>query len=275
MYAVSLCCHRPKIDHPAQYILTHQSLTPRLSTLQRALRATSTATMSQSPTIRHLPTEILHIIARHLDAFSLIWLQRSCRLFREILLSPTHLELVEAETTEFGIQNDLYACADCLRLRPRAKFADNMVKRKKAKLVGSNRWDRWCVDCGINPRPGTNRYAAGNLIVILGEPFVICIRCRKFRVGAVEDGKPLFVCQVCRRLTKAIEERKEADRARQERARLRAEQAERRARRREMWGSASDSDEVFPPSPTSSEEYMDMIQAEAATYMNSPGAGSD
>jgi hypothetical protein len=230
--------------------------------------------MSQPTTIRDLPTEILHIIAYHLDAFSLIWLQRSCRLFRELIPSPTHLELIEAEVTEFGTQNDLYTCRDCLRLRPRAKFADNMVKRKKAKWM-ENRWDRWCVDCGINPRPGTNRYTAGNLIVILGEPYVICLVCREFRAAASENGKPLTVCQVCRRLARAIEERKEADRARQERARVRAEQAERRARRSEAWGSASDSDDVFPPSPTSSEEYMDMVQAEAATYMNSPGAASD
>lgn len=41
-----------------------------------------------------------------------------------------------------------------------------------------------------------------------------------------------------------------------------------------MWDSASDNDEVFSPSPPSSEE-MDIIQAEAATYMNSPGAGYD
>jgi hypothetical protein len=32
-----------------------------------------------------------------------------------------------------------------------------MVKRKKARW-GYNAAERWCVDCGINPRPGTNRY---------------------------------------------------------------------------------------------------------------------
>lgn len=148
-----------------------------------------------------------------------------------------------------------------------------MVKRKKAKW-GCNATERWCVDCGISPQPGTNRYTAGNIITILGEPYVICLECRKFRKGASENGKQLFVCQVCRRFARAFEERAEADRARRERARLRAEQAERRARRREVWGSASESDEI-PPSPTSSEEYMEMIQAEAAMYMNSPGPGSD
>ncbi|KAJ5614582.1 hypothetical protein N7528_008236 [Penicillium herquei] len=229
--------------------------------------------MSQCSTICDLPTEILLIVAHHLDAFSLIWLQRSCQLFRGIIPSPTHLDIIEAETTQFGTENDLYACQDCLRLRPRTKFADNMVKRKKAK-GGHNAKERWCVDCGINPRPGTNRYTAGNIITVLGEPYVICLRCRKFREGASDTGKPLFVCYFCWRSTRLIEEHAEAERARQERARLRAEQAKRRARRREMWDSASDSDEI-PPSPTPSEEYMDMIQAEADMYMNSPGPGSD
>lgn len=246
----------------------------RLSALERDIHTISTAIMSQASTICDLPTEILLIIAHHLDAFSLIWLQRSCQLFRGTIPSPTHLELIDAEITPFGSQNDLYACRDCLRLRPRAKFADNMVKRKKAKLR-DNATERWCVDCGLNPRPGTNRYTAGNIITILEKPYVICLECRNFREAASENGKPLAVCQGCRRFTRAIEERAEADRARRERARLRAEQAERRARRREAWGSASDSDDIIPPSPTFSEEYMDIVQAEADMYMNSPGAGSD
>ncbi|CAI7568657.1 unnamed protein product [Penicillium pancosmium] len=211
--------------------------------------------MSRTITIFNLPNEILRMIADNLDVFIRIWLQ-------------------QAEITPFANRNDLYACQDCIKLRPRAKFADNMVKKKKSKW-GPKATERWCVDCGLNPRPGTNRYAPNNIIVILGKPFVICLQCRKFGAGVSENGRLLTVCQGCRRFTRAIEERVEAERARRERARLRAEQAERRARRREVWGSASDSDEMFPPSPTSSEEYMDMIQAEADTYMNSPGAGSD
>jgi hypothetical protein len=235
--------------------------------------------MSQTRTKCDLPNEIVGIITDRLDVFSLIWLQRSCRHLREIVPSPTHLELIEAETTLFANRNDLYACQDCIRLRPRAKFADNMVKRKKNKW-GPKAKERWCVDCGINPQPGTNRYTPGNNIVVEGEPFVICLQCRKFGAGVLENGTLLPVCQTCRRITRAIEkrveERVEAERAQRERARLRAKQAERRARRRELWGSSgSESDEGIPPSPTPSEEYMDMIQAEADMYMNSPGPGSD
>lgn len=226
--------------------------------------------MSRTTTIRDLPTEILYMITYHLDAFSLIWLQRSCRAFRTSIPRPTHAKLIEAETAEFGLHNNLYACRDCLRLRPRAKFGDKMIKREKAKW-GFDVRDRWCVDCGINPRPGTNRYTTGNHIGIQGKHYVIYLRCRTFRAGALENGKPLSVCQICRSYTKIIEERKEAKRARQERDRLRAKQAKQRARRRAIDSSDSDSDKIIPPSPIFSEEQIDVVQLEA----NSPGAGSD
>lgn len=227
--------------------------------------------MSQPRTLCDLPTEILHTIARYLDAFSLVWLQRSCRDFRKLIPAPTHQELMEAETTEFGILNGFYACQDCLRLRPRAKFADNMTKRKYAKREPRAN-NRYCVDCGINPRPHTNRYTAGNHIKILDKSYIICLRCREFGALAPKDWNLSGLCESCGR---KFRERIEAERERQRRARLRAEQAARRARRRELYYSASDSDEVVPPSPTWSDEQMDMVQCEADTYMNSPGPGSD
>ncbi|PGG95186.1 hypothetical protein GX51_08308 [Blastomyces parvus] len=203
--------------------------------------------MSRSIAILDLPTEILHLIGQDLDTFSLIRLRSSCRGLRESMPSPTHRQLLEAECTEFGTQNDLYACKDCLRLRPRAKFGDKMVvkKRRKGEYTAA---DRFCVDCGINPRPGTTRYNRGDQIMIQKKPHGTCLRCRKFKPGALEDGQ----CHDC------LPSRKPSgqilfDRGRQERARLRAEKAERRARRREIWGSSGDeTDEI--PSPTSSEQ---------------------
>lgn len=199
----------------SQISQTHPYL--RLSILKGGLRATSTATMLQHPTIRGLPTEILLIIAHHLDIFSLIRLRCSCCLFREIIPSPTHLELIPAETTEFATENDLYACRDCLRLRPRAKFADNMVKKKRAKW-GCNCSDRFCVDCGISPRPGTQRYNPGNFVVVQGKTYVICLRCRKLGASAL-DGNYLPVCQDCRPFTRTINQHNETERVRGDRVR--------------------------------------------------------
>ncbi|KAJ5991802.1 hypothetical protein N7451_007526 [Penicillium sp. IBT 35674x] len=228
--------------------------------------------MSLPLNILDLPNEILHLIAQHLDAFSIVWLQRSCRGFRELIPPPTHPELIRAETTAFGFHKDLYACGHCRRLRPRTEFADNMVKSKKAKFE-PKAGDRWCVECGIKTGPGINRYAPGHHVVILKKLYVICKDCRTFGEGASEDGKNLSVCKVCRRRNIRI---MEEYRERQALARRRAEQVARRARRRALWGdSASDSDDMMPPSPTWSEEQMDIVQAEASRYMNSPGPGSD
>ncbi|KLJ11827.1 hypothetical protein EMPG_13029 [Blastomyces silverae] len=186
--------------------------------------------MSQSINIRDLPAEILHIIAQDLDVSSLIRLRSSCRDLRESIPSPTHRELLKVERTKFGTQNDLYACRDCLRLRPRAKFADKMVEKRKGK-GGSYRGNRWCLDCGINPRPGTNRYNPGNLIMIQGEPYAICLKCRTFRHGALIDGR----CNVCQPFT-TVGLPDLFDKTKRRRDRLRVEQAELRAERPEPWG---------------------------------------
>lgn len=115
------------------------------------IRLHTTGRVIMAPTsLCVLPTEILLMIAGHLDLFSRILLRCSSRLFRGTIPPPTHMELVEAETSQFGIQNALYACQDCLRLRPGAEFADNMLNKSKAKS-GCNVRLRWCVDCGLKP----------------------------------------------------------------------------------------------------------------------------
>lgn len=231
--------------------------------------------MAGSTTLLDLPTEIHQLIAQCLDFPSLIRLKTICRHFHT-LISPLSVDqMLEVEVSAFGWQKDLYTCRDCLRLRPRAKFADNMIRKKKAKLAVDAE-KRFCVDCGINPRQGTTRYTLGSHIVIQGEQYVICRSCGVFREAAVERGRNMSECQRCWSFSRANEQRAEEIRARQERARLRAEQATRRARRRELWGSDyEDSEDDMAPSPTWSEIQMEMIQSEADTYMNSPKPGSD
>jgi hypothetical protein len=149
----------------------------------------------------------------------------------------SHIELVEAETTTFGMENDLYACRDCLRLRPSAKFGDKMMKRRKRKH-GEDAHKRFCVDCGIKPREGTTRYCAGSQIAIQGEHYVICGRCGQFGRGAVnEHGKRISECERCWLFSEAIRQRNDEHHARQEKARLRAEQEIKKAQAREVWGS--------------------------------------
>lgn len=100
--------------------------------------------MSRTNTILDLPTEILLMIAYYLDAPSSIWLRNSCQILRRSIQPPTHAKLIEWETAGFGLQNDLYACRECLKLRPKAEFGDKMTKKEKEKW-GFDMMNRWCV----------------------------------------------------------------------------------------------------------------------------------
>ncbi|KAL2783322.1 hypothetical protein BJX66DRAFT_318743 [Aspergillus keveii] len=231
-------------------------------------------------TLLDLPNEIHQLIAQCLDFPSLIQLKRVCRHFHALIPQLSVSQMLEVEVSDFGWEKGLYTCRDCLRLRPRARFADNMIRRKKAKF-GVDAGKRFCVDCGINPRQGTTRYTRGSHVVIQGEPYVICRSCGIFREAAIEKGRSMSECQRCWSYLRAMEQRAEENRAREVRARLRAEQraerASRRARRRELWGSSGseDSEDGVPPSPTWSEIQMEIIQSEADSYMNSPKPGSE
>ncbi|KAA8641666.1 F-box domain protein [Aspergillus tanneri] len=198
-----------------------------------------------------------------------------CRHFHALFPPLSLDQMLEVEASPFGEQKDLYTCRDCLRLRPRSKFADNRVKKKRARFaVDAGR--RFCVDCGVNARQGTTRYTRGSHIIIQGEQYVICRSCGAFREAAVEGGRNMSECRHCRLFSREIEQRAKEYRARQDRARLRAEQAMRRARSCELWGSEyEDSEDGISSSPTWSEIQMDMIQSEADTYMNSPKPGSE
>lgn len=224
-----------------------------------------------------LPTEVQEHIIQYLNFPEIICLMITCTWFNNLIRPLTHRELLEAENTLYATEKKkLYACRDCLRLRPASKFGDKMLVRKKRRgEPGAN--NRFCVECGINPSKGTTRYTVGSQIIVQGVLYVICGSCRSFKKGAKDDdGNNTAECESCWRFRRAIKQRNDEHRARQERARKRAEQTARRAVRREMYGSEhEDSDEDIPPSPTWSDDYFEMIQAEADQYMNSPKSGSE
>ncbi len=60
----------------------------------------------------------------------------TCNYFHAIIKPLKHIQLLAAETTEFAIEKDVYACCYCLRLRLGFRFADKMLKKKR---------NRYCV----------------------------------------------------------------------------------------------------------------------------------
>ncbi|PYH91610.1 hypothetical protein BO71DRAFT_451999 [Aspergillus ellipticus CBS 707.79] len=152
----------------------------------------------QSTTLLTLPPELHLQITTHIPLLpDLYHLKQTCTYFAALLPTPTHEELLAAESTSFAITHDLYACRYCLRLRPAQKFADRMLVHGRGRY-GEYRGKRFCVECGVLPRGAETRsggleearYGPGDLVRIQGVAHVYCRRCGGLRrvVGEWDGG---------------------------------------------------------------------------------------
>lgn len=151
--------------------------------------------MTPPASLMGLPTELHLAILEHLPFPDSHGLKLTNRHFYNIVKPLNHADLLAAEKTRFAIGAGLYACKDCVRLRTACRFGDQM-KRQKKRREGSRAKDRFCLDCGVNPAPGTTRYAPGNRISLAGEVYVICTKCGWFSDG-VEENPAVTVCREC------------------------------------------------------------------------------
>lgn len=154
------------------------------------------------------------MIAKRLSFPENINLKVTNRYFYNLVKQPSHQDLLEAELSQYALRRQLFACMDCVRLLPAAKFADTMRTKKKRK-GGQKSHRRFCVQCGMNPKPMTGRYSPGSRIVIHGNVQVMCIRCRKLKKG-VADGM-VNHCEDC---WNRVEDRQTDQWTREERRRL-------------------------------------------------------
>lgn len=171
-------------------------------------------------TIFSLPREIHDVIINYLDPPDYLHLRAVSQSFRKLIPPLSIQQLLQVEVSDFGLAKDLYTCRDCKRLRPRAKFADNMVKRKKAK-ARSEAGKRFCVECGTgtsrtlnanaNSLPATSRYPRGCHVVILGVHHVVCYSCGRFGLGWGERGVYMDECRDCQLQERCLERWTEAE----------------------------------------------------------------
>ncbi|EXA53639.1 hypothetical protein FOVG_01377 [Fusarium oxysporum f. sp. pisi HDV247] len=235
--------------------------------------------MPPSVTLLGLPSELHTEIVKNLSFPDNANLKRTCTYFQD-LIQFRHAEQIEAETSPYAMAKNVYACVGCQRLRPAPMFADNMLRAKRRK-GGVEASKRFCVECGTTTQKTIQGYSPGAHISIQGVHHVICLRCRRFDRGAQdEQGINVPYCLPCmaanERFQMALQQRQEEYRMVEEQRRLRQEHEQRRAARRAFWGSDHDEDsDGLEPSPTWRDLAMDIIQAEADTYMNSPKAGSE
>ncbi|KAG2421117.1 hypothetical protein HFD88_000733 [Aspergillus terreus] len=155
-----------------------------------------------------LPPELHLLIASLLDFPDVLRLRFTSRYFHQLIPPLTHLQLLQAETTDYAIAHDLYACRYCLRLRSAVRFADRMLRRRRGRS-GRDAGKRFCVECGMQPRRGEARYGPGAQLVIQGVFVVICVACKEFAIGGCDRfgrGTPY-----CARCWEAKERQREAE----------------------------------------------------------------
>lgn len=108
--------------------------------------------MEPEPSLVTLPVELQMEIIQYLGFPDIICLRMTCRRFSSLIPPLSHGELLKAEISAFGFENNLYSCSQCLRLRAEAKFSDKMVKYRKGKF-GRDKGKRFCFDCGRHVQP--------------------------------------------------------------------------------------------------------------------------
>ncbi|KAJ5731725.1 uncharacterized protein N7483_006233 [Penicillium malachiteum] len=144
-----------------------------------------------------LPPELHLLIFKSLTMEDILKLRITCTHFFQMFPQITHEQLLEAESTAWASEKNLYACRYCLRLRPACQFADRMLGRGRTRL-GTDRDKRFCVECGVKPRDGPPRYGPGSQFTFQGQACVICILCHQFRPAAFNsDGRGTRHCEVC------------------------------------------------------------------------------
>ncbi|KAF2470567.1 uncharacterized protein BDR25DRAFT_160324, partial [Lindgomyces ingoldianus] len=126
---------------------------------------------------------------------SILCLRLVNRYFYTLVPAPSHAMLLTAEREVWACRLCLYACRYCLRLRKGGNFADAMLKGRTG-LNGKEPAKRFCVDCGLHPRPGETRYSPGAEIVVKGERRVWCKICSQVKKGADAIGCT-GVCGAC------------------------------------------------------------------------------
>ncbi|KAF2838156.1 hypothetical protein M501DRAFT_1017180 [Patellaria atrata CBS 101060] len=126
-----------------------------------------------------LPPEIQLTIIDQLDPVGKLNLRITSRYYYDTIKPLTPNELLQTEKSDWAIKNGLLRCMDCKRLRPSSCFADSMRKGKKGRN-GLEPEKRFCIDCGVHPKFGRNRYTPGSEIEINTQRWVICKVCNLF-----------------------------------------------------------------------------------------------
>ncbi len=134
--------------------------------------------------------------AKDEDDLALLQLRRTNHYFRNLILPPTHNDLLCLELAL--VKYRIYACKFCLRLQPMTKFTSTMLKGKTG-INGQARDRRFCADCGFDTTVvgQSQRYCPGTRACVNGVDWVWCKHCKL--VKKCEDANSVCVglCKAC------------------------------------------------------------------------------
>lgn len=155
-----------------------------------------------------LPAEIHQHIQNECSFPASMSLKLTCRLLHgrlpDVVISPEHL--AEEDTSIFAKERDLWACYDCLRLRPAKEFLDKHRKGKTGRN-GTSPMKRCCVECGVKMEPGSHQLPRISEVFAIykkmGEKYRLCFQCNEFvPIGEtdVQSHKRWHrhLCEVCK-----------------------------------------------------------------------------
>ncbi|KAJ5171111.1 uncharacterized protein N7500_003894 [Penicillium coprophilum] len=144
--------------------------------------------MAPTTTIHDLPTELIWMIVGNLDIVSRMHLRGSCADINNRICPPTRKELIEFESTPYGFESGLFACANCIRLLPKEMFAENLTVHQRAKRRSSST-TRFCLECGTYPDHCPPLYSVEDHITIKSKLSVVCHICCEFKEGKAGERK--------------------------------------------------------------------------------------
>ena len=123
------------------------------------------------PLITTIPAELILNITNNLRLVEVMLLRGVSRFFHNTIPSPTHQQLLEAETEKWAGINGLLTCGGCLRLRDEGEFSHKFmmpgIGRNQLFYSGFLSGEvkaaqRFCHECGVRPLPGDFRYWRGS-----------------------------------------------------------------------------------------------------------------
>jgi hypothetical protein len=155
----------------------------------------------RKPTLLNLPPYIqaiiIHFLASNecLDKYAL---RATCRRFYAFIGPPRP----KFDRYPWGQKGSLLSCKDCLRLRNRAEFVDDM-RSGDLRPGGSGARERYCIDCGLKEQFFEGKRIPARLkrrtrLKVDGVEFVVCWYCGEFgRAPRREETHFRDCCREC------------------------------------------------------------------------------